>query len=975
MASGQLSTVVRHLHRLAAVPPAGEGSDAQLLERFVARRDQAAFAALLRRHGPMVLGVCRRVLRNVHDAEDAFQATFLILARKADAIGKPAALPGWLHEVARRTAVRARASETNRRQRERQVPDMPQTDFIADVAWRDLQPVLDEEVGRLPETYRVPFVLCYLEGHTYEQAAGRLRCLPGTISRRLARARELLRIRLTRRGLALPAGVLAAALSRHAAAAAVASPLAASTIKAALLGAAGQAAAAGVISARAAALVDGGLRAMALAKTKWITLLLLAAGLLGAGAGLLGHLAVADGTAATRPADNAPAVERKAGPAGDRAAATMTVTGRVLDADGKAVPGAHVAVMGRQKYPHRAGGGIVVPTPLGQGRADADGRFRLTVPRTSKERFWDTFAQALAEGHGLGLAEFAADADRPEVTIRLPAEQVVRGRLVDLQGLAAAGVKVQVSRLAGEAFKHGHQLAYYGEAPTGLKAWPAPATTGGEGRFTLRGVPREASLTLQMDGDRFAVQQLVVNPDEQQRAVLEQAKRARLGKTTPVIETKKPMPGQPLEITWSLLPAHVLDGTVTYADNGKPVPQAKVVCFVGHGVFSLTYDSRREYRAGPDGRFHIVADPGDHFILVAYPAADTPYLLQTVHLTWPGANVPQHRVEVKLPRGVLVCGTVTEQASGKPVAGASVEFVPGPGGGRAADRAIGPLDGLKQIAISAADGTFTLPVLAGKGHLLVNGPTLDYLRVETTERKLTRDKDGGHRFYPNALVALDLKPEAQTHDVAVSLRRGVTVTGRVLTPDGKPATDVRIFYRSYIPRGYSTEPMRTLDVSDGRFTLPGLDPERPEKVYFLDVKGQWGAVVTLPAKQGDELLTVRLEPCGTAVFRPVDKDGKAIAGFRPTVELLVTPGATGWDAMIKGDVAADFAWMVNLDRERYRGVKGDAEGRVTLPTLLPGATFRLHGQPPGQGIRDLNRTFTVQPGQKLDLGDVPLPTP
>src|SRR5262249_8833511 len=159
------------------------------------------------RHGPMVLAVCRRVLGNLHDAEDAFQATFLTLARKAESIRNPDTLAGWLHEVARRTAERARARALTRSRHEKRTAAAPHPDFLAAVAWRDLQPILDEEVANLPEKYRVPFVLCYLEGHTYERAARQLRCAPGTISHRLARARDLLRRRLTRRGLALPAGV------------------------------------------------------------------------------------------------------------------------------------------------------------------------------------------------------------------------------------------------------------------------------------------------------------------------------------------------------------------------------------------------------------------------------------------------------------------------------------------------------------------------------------------------------------------------------------------------------------------------------------------------------------------------------------------------------------------------------------------------------------------------------------------------
>src|SRR5439155_9940271 len=251
MARGQLSTVLRHLRQLGGAAPADDTTDAQLLERFAARQEEAAFAALVKRHGPMVLSVCRRVLGNAHDAEDAFQATFLILVRKAGSIRRREALAGWLHEVALRVAMRARASAQRRRRHEQRVPDMPRKDFLATVVWRDLQPVLDDEVQGLPEICREAFVLCYLEGKTYEEAARQLNCRPGTISRRLGRARELLRLRLNRRGLGLPAGVLAAALSQQTAPAAVPAALIASTVNTALRSAAG------AIPARVAALAEG----------------------------------------------------------------------------------------------------------------------------------------------------------------------------------------------------------------------------------------------------------------------------------------------------------------------------------------------------------------------------------------------------------------------------------------------------------------------------------------------------------------------------------------------------------------------------------------------------------------------------------------------------------------------------------------------------------------------------------------------
>src|SRR5262249_38800251 len=259
-----------------------------------------------------------------------------------------------------------------------------------------------------------------------------------------------------------------------------------------------------------------------------------------------------------------------------------TVTGRVLDAAGKPVPGAHVAVLGRRKTEHRAERGVIYPEALAQGRTGDDGRFRLLVPRTSRARFHETFTLALAEGHGLGLQVFDADAARADVTVRLSREQVLRGRLVDLQGVPAAGVRVRVSQLGGPLFQNRRTLVQFGQAPARLSAWPAPAATDAEGRFTLRGVPADASITLQMDGDRFAVRAWVTTPDAFERSLLDQ--RTRLGpqaRPVPSLQVKA-APGKPLDISWALKPAHVLEGAVTYADTGKPVPDARIVCFVGH---------------------------------------------------------------------------------------------------------------------------------------------------------------------------------------------------------------------------------------------------------------------------------------------------------------------------------------------------------------------------------------------------------
>jgi RNA polymerase sigma factor (sigma-70 family) len=261
-------------------------SDAQLLERFVRSRDEAAFEVLVWRHGGLVLGVCQRILRHEQDVEDAFQAAFLTLARKAGSIGKRAAVASWLYKVAYRVALAARTVRLRQAHREQPWFDLPGTPTGDDPAWRELGPVLDDEVSRLPEKYRSAFVLCCLQGKTNEEAARHLGCPKGTVLSRLARARQQLRRRLTRRGLGL-AGTLAATFTAQWGLAAVPAGLVTTTLKTAQAGATGPMALAAV-SGRVAILTEGVMRAMFMTKLKHSLLGACALALLAAGVGIVG---------------------------------------------------------------------------------------------------------------------------------------------------------------------------------------------------------------------------------------------------------------------------------------------------------------------------------------------------------------------------------------------------------------------------------------------------------------------------------------------------------------------------------------------------------------------------------------------------------------------------------------------------------------------------------------------------------------
>jgi RNA polymerase sigma factor (sigma-70 family) len=283
-----MTPLVQHLRRVAFHQDAAGLTDGQLLERFLSRREEAAFEALVHRHGQMVLGVCRRVLHNGHDAEDAFQATFLVLVRKASSIAPRELVGSWLHGVAYRTALKARSLAARRRAKEQQVRAMPRSQSLDAGARADLQERLDLELSRLPVKYRAPVLLCDLEGKCRREAACLLGIAEGTLSSRLARARRLLARRLSGPDAVLSAGALAAAVSSSQAPAAVPVSLEHATVHIAMLLAAGSTAAA-VASAEVAAITEGVLKTMLLTKLKTLTVCLLAVSVVALGIGALGQ--------------------------------------------------------------------------------------------------------------------------------------------------------------------------------------------------------------------------------------------------------------------------------------------------------------------------------------------------------------------------------------------------------------------------------------------------------------------------------------------------------------------------------------------------------------------------------------------------------------------------------------------------------------------------------------------------------------
>jgi RNA polymerase sigma factor (sigma-70 family) len=283
---------IQYLHGVVLQQDRAGPTDGELLGRFVEQRDETAFEALVRRHGSMVWGVCRRVLSNHQDAEDAFQATFLVLARKAAAVVPKDMLANWLYGVAHQAALHAARTAARRKERERQVTFMPEPAVTDSDLWSDLLPILDQELSRLPDKYRAVVVLCDLEGKGRKEAARQLGCPEGTVAGRLARAKAMLAKRLTRRGVTLSSAALAVVLSQKAASGCAPGSVVSSTIKAASLFATGQVAN-GAISANAVILTAKVLKMMLMNKLRTVAIGLLVLVAFALGGGLLVHQATA----------------------------------------------------------------------------------------------------------------------------------------------------------------------------------------------------------------------------------------------------------------------------------------------------------------------------------------------------------------------------------------------------------------------------------------------------------------------------------------------------------------------------------------------------------------------------------------------------------------------------------------------------------------------------------------------------------
>jgi hypothetical protein len=371
------------------------------------------------------------------------------------------------------------------------------------------------------------------------------------------------------------------------------------------------------------------------------------------------------------------------------------------------------------------------------------------------------------------------------------------------------------------------------------------------------------------------------------------------------------------------------------------------------------------------GHFRISSHSGKFFYLSVYPPHDEPYLIVDKRIELATSMAPP-RMEIALPRGVLVRGKIIDADSGEPVSGAVVQYDEHSQNAYAPER-IMPGWAPHSVEIeSDENGAFQIIAPPGRGTIFVQGPKNRYVRRMIERRQLDEGATKRVRLYTCAFAPLDLTLENEPAEFEIAIPSGVTVRGQTVGPDDRPTDDVLMLSRLFVS-SYSTRFERgcVTTAKGGAFQIHGLDQETPIPVYFLDPKNELGAVVEISGKSAaDEPLIVRLKPCGKAVARFVDMTGKPRVQYEPWLHIVVTPGPfIGNDKRAKSDLCADEDFVGNFDREHYPigGIVVDGEGRCTFPALIPGATYRLLiFRSPGEWDE---KDFAVKSGETLQLPD------
>lgn len=984
MSIGQLDTLLRHVRRLADVTNRDGFSDGQLLARFQADREESAFTALMRRHSRLVWSVCRHVLRHEQDAEDAFQATFLVLARKADSIRKTEAVGSWLHGAAYRIAMRAKRDAAIRRKHEGRagsvscrVEDHPAANTAGSpertMSLREGLAVLDEEVQRLPAKHRAVFVACCLEGKTMAETARELGWKEGTVSGTLSRAKERLRSRLARRGVTLSAALAALALTDRVTAS-LPVKLFSATLEAALRYAAG-----GPAPAALSALIRAASSVALFTKAKI--------------AGVLVALAASACcfAFASSPSDKSDAASAKQQAKAEPQPAkedAVAYSGRVVDPDGKPVAGAKVYF----QFLTRAD----EPTPV-RATTDENGRFAFSLTPKDVPLSADSMEfTARKVGFIVVKADSFAFAWHPpikgtkDIAFHLARDDSpIQGRMLDLQGKPIAGVRVTVLSAAMnnegdlspflQALKDRKSLyeSIVKHLPNFLhnpfisrrEVTLLPSTkTDAEGRFRIPGFAREQLIELRVEGPTV---------ERQEFYVLNRAKPA--GSDALLTTNRQPADrmygaAEKAILRWNgfeyaAAPGQVVVGTVRDADSKVSLPGAIIESYVLAGT-NLAQNTLYHTVADAQGRYRFTGLPrGKGNQIRIRPPKGEPYI-PLVKSVPPKDALVEATVDADLPRGVFVDVTAKDKATGRPVPG-SVSYFTFP------DKIdpnmpffSGPFsDSYDNFMAIRNDGTFRFVAVSRKAILA--------FRADWTKYPIAKEADALQ--LPSALSAsnfmafAELNPKVGDDPVTVDfvLDTGGVTKIRVVDPDGKPlpgtlAAGLRHDW-------FTGADWPGMDKA-GEYLALGLDPMHPRLLCFAHWdKKLAGSVVV----RGDEKapVTVKLQPWASVKGRLLNANGQPIKNETLWFTELPPLNPGKYRALDNG--------LHVVERSGYKpspDPRTDADGNFQVEGLIPGLKYNLAlrdsqgafawDQIKWQGLAFSN--LVLKPGESKDLGDVKL---
>jgi len=937
----------RHLGDLFGGGSSAVGlDDGQLLARYSATGDASAFEALVARHGPMVLATARSVLRREHDVEDAFQATFLVLARKAGSVRAGDALGGWLHRVARRSAVQA--SVEARRRKDREGGPAAALGAVAGPAPTgpdfDLRAIVHEEVDRLPEGRRLPVVLCDLEGLTYEEAARRLRWTVPTLRNRLAKARRNLKDRLARRGVTGPALAIGPMP-------AVPEAMARAAIRAATGGASA--------SAGAAAITSIILKGMLMTKIKiGVTAALAFTALATARVVAVGKIGPGPAPPAKAAAVVPEAAREGPSPAPTGPVEVVEVRGVVVGPDGKPVGG---AILRPAYYDDE-----VRPAP--EARSGPDGRFLIRVLRTARQASMlggsDSFPWLVASAPGFGpgrvLGIFQAKAKGQEQTVRLvEGGPPIEGRIVDLEGRPVAGARVKVERFNSA---EGDLSPWIAKARDGgvdgiwrnLDQLPftAEATTGPDGRFLMEGGGRDRIAELLVSGPTIATARLfVLGRDETEIRTVD---RSWVEPRPLVIHAPK--------FEHAVAPAKIIGGVVRDKNSGRPIAGAKIRGMVFEES-SMVSAPGVEATTDAEGRYRLSGlARGDAYRLFVEPAKGQPYLNASFKVPADTPALEPVTFDVAMKHGILVRGRLTDKATGKPASGYVNAYCfndnPHLGEFPGYSASYPPQAEIRE------DGRYEVVALPGRGIIAARGSLALYRGGLGAEA--IKGFDPKRRTFPTvphycnvgnyhilAEVDLDPKADSATLDLQVDPGRSLTITA--VDPEGRPIGETRV--------SGLTDLFASVDYPQESPTIEvhALDPSKPRRVTASHAGRKLVGSVFL---KGDEPgpMTLKLQPWGAVAGRIVDDEGRPHKGMALTSAEGTSPDRPEINGILPGTTWGN-------------GLQLGGDGRFRVEGLVPGLKYGAgaHGDRMSGGT--LFRDLTVAPGEVKDLGDLKLIPP